>query len=210
MALVTKWSPSYSESMSNETWAAILGAIVGGILTAITSAIVLGVQISSDRKLRADEQREVVVSLLRALYHEIDSVWKMYMSGSGAALEALEPDRPFMVVTPTAGEYFPIYLGNVTCLGKIPDAGLRDKIINTYTLARALIDGLMRNNALLSDYAVSPYRQNVEVTITGATRDSRQLKQFGPLLRECHFQCKAAVATLLPELLEAIRQGNPR
>jgi hypothetical protein len=192
--------------MSNETWAAIVGAIVGGLLTAISSAIVLGVQIRNDSKRRAEEQRERVNTLLRALYHEIDSVWRMYMSGSGAALVALPPDRPFMVVTPTAGEYFPIYLGNVTSLGSIPDSGLRDKIINTYTLARALIDGLMRNNALLSDFALSPYRQNLEPTIFGATRDSGQLKQFGPLLKKCHMECEAAVEALLPELLDATRR----
>ena len=195
-----------------EILAALLGAVVGGILTGLASWLTIRWQLKVESELREKEKVERISALVSALYHELDSVWKLYMQSTGQEIEKVPPvgqPQAFLTRYPIISDYFPVYQANAGDIGLIPDASLRNKLVEAYTLAKSLIDSYKMNNQLIQESMAARIRYYDSVPGgPPSTADAekqmqhaeRVLNDYGPKLRVLHLKCKEKAEALLKQL----------
>jgi hypothetical protein len=197
-----------------EIWAALLGAMVGGILTGLASWLTIRWQLTVESESREKQKKESINALLCALYHELDSVWAIYMQSIGQEIEKSPPavqipPKGFLMIFPITGDYFPVYEGNAASIGLIPDSLLRNKIITGYTLAKSLIDSYKMNNQFIWERRASLIEYHKAPANNPELRDATEkllnmanwpLDDYGPKLRALHLQCKQSAGELLKQL----------
>ena len=125
---------------------ALLGAIVGGVFT-IWGAHVGAKRSHHDQLKRdAEAEHERIRNVLRAILAEMEALMGIYMSGTGALLDATTSlhDSYFIM----SSRYFQVYEGNCGNLGSLPPE-LSRRIIEAYNIANLLIENLRINNHLL-------------------------------------------------------------
>jgi hypothetical protein len=190
--------------MDNETKAALYGAIVGGFIAGFFSVFATWLLLRSERKLRQEETKEKVKIILSSLYHELTNVWGLYMAGIGAKLDVLEDEKPFPYTVPMEENYYVIYDGNAHNIGLIPNPRLRDKIITTSTLAKALKDSFLLNNKLNDETVDAQDRMKSDmrsVPLASIFQDKeKKLIENAPHLKSAHDKTKKEAEELIQAL----------
>ena len=115
------------------------------IAVAATGFIIVVVNIrNNNRTFRgqaeiAKEKEDLLIKgLLQALHDEIEIVFGRYQQVLGDKVDALNEDDPLLIYYPIISDFFTVYNGNASLIGRIPDHDLRRKIIKTYTLGKGL------------------------------------------------------------------------
>jgi hypothetical protein len=191
----------------------VTGVVIGAYIAGYYSDRATKSLLQGQKDAQQEERALKVKAVLSALYHELDSVWRLYMQGMGQEIEKVPPaDKPqgFLIVYPIISDYFPLYQANAANIGLIQDTELRNKLVHTYTLAKSLVDSYKMNNQLIKElfelhlqyYKASGINIAV-VTECKKLRDHAEfvLNNYGSKLRVLHFQCKEKAEELL-KLLE--------
>ena len=136
----------------NPTAAIVLATIVAAIVGAFMTFVA---QWFSDNR----RQKQKIESFYKAVYGELKEVWNLYNQEVGAHWKNFGRDGGdvFQYNMSLTQDYFTVYSSNADIIGQIPksDLKLRSKIVETYTLLKALIDYYKQNNRLLDEHAES-------------------------------------------------------
>jgi hypothetical protein len=128
----------------------LLGAIVGGILSyfgaikggKIASSTAVALQkadFAARERASHAEEKAVVRSAVQSLSDEIEALWKQYNKEIGPHLGSdIEAARAF----PVRQSYFVIFDASGALVGRIPNPGLRSKILDFYIGAKSMVDSL--------------------------------------------------------------------
>lgn len=129
-------------------WSSLLSALIGGVFVLFGVFLQYKTQEAHNKK---NEQR-VLKSLLQAIHDEIETVYERYQETMGSQLEALSDNQPLLLHYPLNNDFFSVFHGNTSLIGKIESNDLRKQIIKTYILAKGIIDSYRMNNYLLQQY----------------------------------------------------------
>lgn len=125
--------------------ATITAAILGGVMTFVAQWLL------DDRR---QEQR--IEGFYKAVYEELKEVWSLYNQEVGSRWKNFGRggEDVFQYNMSLTQDYFTVYSSNADIIGRIPksDLKLRSKIVETYTLLKALIDYYKQNNRLLDEF----------------------------------------------------------
>jgi hypothetical protein len=187
-----------------DIWDGIIGATLGGIIAGVGSFFAIKLQLRAEQKLREKENKTKILSIICALYHELNMEWDLYMSSSGNLAEQIADGGTFEFTVGGTGNAFVIYDQNAQYLGLISDFALRDKIITAYICFKSLRGIFASNNQFLDEVAAAGERYAVEQTDN--SRRAFQIKrthllgQSARTLRLSHSNAKEAVSEALSRL----------
>ena len=143
---------------SKEFCAALAGAVIGG-------CFVLSAQIAANRSQRKrDRAKELAVSnaILQAFAAELRAFKDWFVDGLVRIFQYRENEHAKsapMNLEAIGQNYFTVYDSNADVLGHISDPELRQKIVNTYSQARSLIDAINYHHELyLESVRLGEYR----------------------------------------------------
>jgi len=186
----------------------LLGAIVGGILSyfgaikggkiASNTAIALQKENFAARERASHaEEKAVVRSAVQSLSDEIEALWRLYSKEIGPNLgSAIEVARPF----PVRQSYFVIFDASGALVGRIPNPGLRSKILDFYIGAKSMVDSLQYYSNLDAYYKTLPQgHPKVGSTFTELTFYTGQLKRAHIELLKLHEDVRLEVNRFLSE-----------
>ena len=180
------------------------------IAVAATGFIIVVVNIrNNNRTFRgqaeiAKEKEDLLIKgLLQALHDEIEIVFGRYQQVLGDKVDALNEDDPLLIYYPIISDFFTVYNGNASLIGRIPDHDLRRKIIKTYTLGKGLVDCFCYNNALLEKFETwnqiyFESKSDIHKQKTNFLYNS--LVEYAKTLKLTHEDVKASASQLLIEL----------
>lgn len=192
---------------------ALISAIIGGCIAGFFSWFATSQQINAERKRRQEDANAKAKAVVLALYHELDSVWALYMQSMGVEIEKIPTEnqlKAFLIRYPIYSDYFPVYAANVANLGGVPDTKIREGLVWTYTMAKSLMDSYQLNNILLDEAKVAELEYlksfgNPNSAIPGKCEKLKKrtediLNDYGPKLRAMHHKCKVQAEALLGDL----------
>lgn len=128
----------------------LVGTVVGGIISTITSFWVTQKSYSNNFALLNQKEEmetkatiKAIISELKALKQifEIEFIPKLYCSTDYLAYSY-----------PLGTDYFTVFNSNTSKIGKIKNDELRECIVNIYMTAKFFLDSLATNNEILADY----------------------------------------------------------
>jgi len=184
-------------------WNSIFSALTGGLIAGYFSLRAVDKAEMKDSKKREEEEKSLLRSFLLSIRDEVDTLWNRYMWGMGERLESLPENSPLLVYYPVAQNYFVVYDGNSSLIGKIKDDSLRKLIIITYTQAKGLLDSYKMNNELVQkfeNFSIAAHNNSMFNSQAEAVRAG--LVTYVKGIKEQHYEIKKNVA----ELIEKINQ----
>lgn len=174
-------------------------ALVGGGLACFGAFIAVRESARQERKKRHDEERQEIMNYRKAIRSEIVTLWDQYMIGVGSELEKADSTKPFEILYPVGQNYFVFYDSNMSTLAKINDDEEREKIIETYIVAKGLIDSYMYNNSLNEKmdklHEVPQEEGNYVMNLRVVVFD--RLKDYCRILQDAHVQARVAKSNLV-------------
>lgn len=182
---------------------AIVGALIGGGLTGISSWLATNKQLRNAIHLQQQQKEQAINGLLQAMHDELETIWDRYKDTIGSRLESLPQNEPLLSYYIIGQDYFTIYNSNAFLIGHIGDADLRIKIVRVYTAARGLVDSFRMNNELIQRYE---YWHNLYQVTQSQTDYNRFISYYSSLtkyadgLRQQHNSLKQSISDLLREL----------
>lgn len=182
---------------------AIVGAIVGGFVGGFFSLKATKESFRQQKLQALDNEKLLVKGVLQAIHDELESIYERYQETMGARLESLSDNAPLNYYYPLVSDFFTVYNGNTFFIGRIPDHDLRKRIIQTYTLAKGLVDSFRLNNDLVSkwDQASMLHQETKsEVHHQHMLVINASLIEYAKSLKKGHARLKTEVAVLLREL----------
>lgn len=145
---------------------------------------------------------------MSAISDEAETLFKSYMEGIGAALEALPDGQPLFWYYPVTQEYFTVYTSNAALIGRLSNPELRRRIVRTYALARSLIDASRLNNSYFEKYEQAAWMA-AQAPDHGwnqrAAGERQAMVNYAPTLKKIHGQVKAETAELLEQIREELQ-----
>ena len=135
------------------------------------------------RQLDKERQDKTIDAILGVIYEELNILWELYDKEVGAFWKNFNSgeDKIFWSNISLTQDYFTVYRSNANLIGEIPDLHLRRKIVEIYTLLKALIDYYKQNNNLLDEIK--------ENGITAETAESnKDYQDFTKRLNKCHLR----------------------
>lgn len=178
---------------------ALIGAGIGGYFTLKATK-----DSFAHQKQEAEENEKILIqSLLQAIHDEAETVFDRYQETMGINLENLSEGQGLTLFYPLESDYFPIYNGNTSTIGRIPNNDIRKQIIKTYTLLKGMVDSFRFNNHLLHKYEYSWKLCNEtpnEINEQHKIAHYDVLIEYGKTLKEAHKNLKQEIAILLRTL----------
>jgi len=186
----------------------LLGAIVGGILSyfgaitggKIASSTAVALQkadFAARERASRTEEKAVVRSAVPSLSDEIEALWRLYSKEIGPNLSSdIEVARPF----PVRQSYFVIFDASGALVGRIPNPGLRSKILDFYIGAKSMVDSLQYYSNLDAYYKTLPQgHSKVGSTFAELTFYTGQLKKAHIELQKLHVDVRLEINRFLSE-----------
>ncbi len=188
---------------------ALLGAMVGGYFTSKAADKAHKHQ----QALSQEIETKKIQGLLQAIHDEMETVYGRYQETMGLEVENLNETAPLLIYYPITEDYFTVYNGNATLIGRIPDNNIRKKIVKTYTLGKGFIDSFRMNNALVRqlEHWQGEYlrKQNLDHQSMVAQHE-KQLIDYAKDIKKSHHELKEAVNDLLQALVTAGVHGGQK
>lgn len=187
------------------------GALVGGHITSKSTRE--AVRLEHEMELKRQQQFEEIAlqHFYEAIYTELNSSWRAYMSNLGLALERLPAGKAFDSVLPfwPGCEEFPVYKAHLEQIGKIPNSELRISIVQTYAKFEGMVATALLNNKLLEEFI----RAGEIAAIRGRTPEEQlmQMKKrdcidYAESMKELHNELKSDVTSLLATLKQILEE----
>ena len=189
--------------MNLEWVESIVGAIIGGLIAGGFSLWAIRNSFGNQRQHAAENEKKMIKGVLQAIHDEIETLWEVYRKNMGEQVEALEENKPLNYYYPLDSNYFTVYEGNSSLIGRIPDNDLRKQIIVTYTLAKGIVDSFRLNNDFVSKFEVArKIHHETKQDIHGqqATAQIEVLIEYAKILKASHQTLKTEIQTLLQSL----------
>ncbi len=135
------------------------------------------------RQLDKERQDKKINAVLGVIYEELSVVSELYDKEVGVYWEGFEAgtDKFFWSNISLTQDYFTVYSSNANLIAEIPDLRLRRKIVEIYTLLKALIDYYKQNNRSLDEIEKS--RATKE-----AIESDEVYQDFARRLYQCHLR----------------------
>ncbi len=156
----------------------------------------------NDLKQRKEEEESLIRSCLCSIQDEIQTVWDRYMSEIGRPVERLADREPFLQRHPITQNYFNIYDGSTSLIGKIKDAELRRLIVTTYLNLKGLVDVYKHGDSVIEIYEKFRFKTDQE-SKAQAESALNTLKEEIRHIKAQHFFVKEHVEKLLVALQKA-------
>ncbi len=189
--------------MNLESAEAIAGAIIGGCITGIFSLVAIKMAFKYQQQHADEKEKNMIKGVLQAIHDEIEALWEIYSEDMGKHVEALGENAPLNFRYSLVSDYFTVYKGNSSLIGRIPDNDLRKQIIVTYTRAKGIVDSFRLNSILISKLEVARKMHDE----TGKDLHRQQvadqnevLIKYAEILRASHQTLKTEIQTLLRSL----------
>jgi hypothetical protein len=189
-----------SFNCSAEWVRSLVPSIVGGLITGFFALYGVYRAYQYNLKKQKKDEKNLIRGVLQALRDEINTLWDIYILTAGQELENLQQNAPFTSYYPITQDYFTIYTGNASLIGRIKNDDLRKAIVTTYTKARGLVDSFRLNNDFISKFEYwhslsqqdyhPVYARNAEIYHTS-------LITYAGKLQNSHNHLKALVQNLL-------------
>jgi len=186
--------------MTAEIITSLVSAIIGGFIAGYFSLKATKQMITHENEKSHDEEERIEHGLLQALHDEIDIIWDRYSSMMAPKPESLPDSDPLLVYFPIHQDYFPVYRGNTSLVGRIRDNDMRRAIVGVYTKAAAMIDSFKMNNKLVAKYEYlhasflsSKKEEDRQMLLVHLTA----LVAYANALKTSHFELKKDVTGLL-------------
>ncbi|NOX28250.1 MAG: hypothetical protein GXP21_08740, partial [Gammaproteobacteria bacterium] len=135
--------------------AAIIGAIVGGFIAGHFAIKATNKSFEHQRTHADENESKLITGVLQAIHDEMETIYERYQETMGAKLESLQDGAALLCYYPLISDYFTIYNGNSSLIGRIPDNDLRKQIIKTYTMTKGMADSFRMNNDLVGKFEYS-------------------------------------------------------
>lgn len=183
----------------------IVAAIIGGLIAGTFTVIATVLSFRHQRKQQAEIEAKNELSLLQAIYSEIDILWSRYNEGIGQFLESLDDGQPFLRKYPMFQDYFPVYRRNTAHIVRIQDNVIQRLIVSIYTKATGLVDSIINNNELVDKYESRNQMFNQSNQIHQHKTEMTPLQDcvnWAQVLKQYHKDVKADIAILFPLLKE--------
>ena len=178
-----------------EFLAALAGALVGGFFSILATKAAHKDQLELQRQATQENAK----AILYALSHEIRCVWTMYMAEMGKYVEEHPNENGYKIVFPVNANYFAVYDASAASLGLISEPKMRNQVIITYTLAKALIDTYTMNNQMVKGLGEAIGNQlilNNAATARVVQSNEQALGVYANQIRLFHGNCKQAMTAL--------------
>ncbi len=124
----------------------LASAILGGCVTAFSVSATILWEKSKNEKAEKTE----IEAICGALKTELECVLKQYQAVR-SRLNEIEENEPYGQNYRIDEDYFSVYHGNTSVLGKLPDP-VRSDIVIAYTRIKSLVDTFRENNHMLNSY----------------------------------------------------------
>ncbi len=187
----------------NSLCSGLIGAVVGGLIACLSAWFAVERTGKQARTLQAENDAKLLRGLLQVLHDELESVQERYQETMGKEVEALQDGQPLLFVFPVMNDFFAVYNGNASQIGRIGNNDLRKSLVQTYVLAKGLVDSFRLNNEYLSKYE---YWSTVE----GANKLSsnqpnaevyrQRLINYAGSIKRSHEKTKTSINDLLRRL----------
>jgi hypothetical protein len=182
---------------------ALAGAIVGGCIAGFFSILATKQMLQAEREKDSEEEERTEFGLLQALHDELDVVYERYKADMAPRIDTLMDGQPLLIYFPIHQDYFPIYRGNTSIIGRIKNNDLRRSIVEVYTKAAGMVDTFKMNNELIQKY--ENYSSLCESTKQPAHQGMCQaqykvMADYAKGLKAAHSDLKADIQNLLWEL----------
>jgi hypothetical protein len=178
---------------------AIIGAIIGGYFTLKATKD----SFKNQKEELIENEKRLIKSILHSIHDEIETIYEHYQETMGSRLESLNHGEPLLCYYPLVSDFFTVYNTNGIFLGRINDNDLRKKIIQTYTLAKGMVDSFRLNNDLVNKYEFSTklYQEtNLDIHNQHSILHLNSIKEYTENLKQGHFKLKDEMNILLREL----------
>jgi hypothetical protein len=129
-------------------WHTLVSTLVGALLT---FSAILFTQVLETRKQRRAHEK-LIHALLQGLQDEIAGLLELARSGAARPIDAVPDGKPYEGLFTASQDYFTVYHANAELVMQIDAACLRRKIIQTYMLAKVLLDTVCMNRLYLERY----------------------------------------------------------
>lgn len=116
--------------------------IVGGVVGFLSSATILALSIRRDRRFQKEREFEDAAALRRALYSELDAVFRHYMNGIGYIYDRWDSPETCYIAAPISQNYFSVFDNCAGRLGLLKEPALIQIVIQAYVAGKGLIDSL--------------------------------------------------------------------
>lgn len=140
-------SPDYFTAIMS-----IISALLGAGIAGYFSNKATRDTLLEQRKRDEENERTLIYSTLCAIHAEMECVLARYMDSMGLRIEELPDNEPLLFYYPLSSDYFSVFNGNSSLIGRIKNENLRKQIIKTYILAKGVVDSYKLNNDLLINY----------------------------------------------------------
>ncbi|WP_157492433.1 hypothetical protein [Geothrix fermentans] len=178
----------------------LIGSIIGGLIAGFFSLRAVSNAEEADRKKRTEVDAKIILSLLQALHDELDSVFATYQERIGARVEALPEGQPLLFYYPVINDFFTVYNANAYLIGRIENNDLRKALVQTYVLAKGMVDSFRMNNELLSKFEhwhALAAETNNPVHKQNAKDRFSNLASYATQIRKGHIETKKSLSELM-------------
>lgn len=172
--------------MGSELLAALIGALIGGLLTVLANWISHRLQCKA-----ADRAEDTLINgFIWSIHTEVTAIHARYMETFGEVVRTSLDNTAFNYHFLIQEDYFTIFNNNSALIGRIKDKELRDKIINTYSNAKGMVDTLRQNGVTvkqLEEFEISQASQSPSPHIDALHKAFEvSLCEYGNQIREGH------------------------
>ena len=200
---------------------ALLGSIIGSLVTGYFTLRATKNEFNNQRTILNESNTILRRTILQSIHDEIEAIYKRYRVTIGNKISTLEDNEPLLQYYPISDDFFMFYRANTIEIGKLEDNNLRKLIIETYILAKSLIDSLKINNNFLEQYEKAnhlliQFQQASAISLNTSKTDTlnsqqevlensveltlKQLESYSKNLKKIHFEFEYKVKKLLREL----------
>ncbi len=187
----------------NSLFSGLLGAVAGGLITWVSSRLAVKETGKQTQRLQAANDARTLRGLLQVLHDELESVQERYQETMGKEVESLQDGQPLLFVFPVTNDYFAVYNGNASQIGRIENNDLRKSLVQTYVLAKGLVDSFKLNNEYLSKYEHwSMIAGTTKLPLHQQNADNyyRELTNYARRIKKSHETTKTSIKDLLRRL----------
>lgn len=159
-------SPEIDSCLRNSIFNTDLGsALIGGSITALAVGGTIYWEAWKSRK----SSEEEVQAVCGAIKTELEEILKQY-NEVRLRVEVLEKNEPYGQNYRIDQDYFSVYHGNTSFIGKLPTS-VRSDIVTAYTKMKSLVDTFCENNHILEGYEKFVL-ENTRVTLINSENES--------------------------------------
>ena len=167
----------------------------------------------------AEEERERLVGILRAIVAELEVLGDAYKGGSGGYLNTHKPGSAYLRYFLADSDYFLVYKNNTEIFGRIRDYDLSKRIVRVYNLMFLLIEQFNVNNGYLKSHEEAENNGLADLYLNHLCNHSHILLHFHAQTKkeseelltyaQRYITEKSEPATFLPWVWRYLRRKSP-